>query len=217
MARRKPRGDALAKRKHIGRPTRLTTVTADAIVHTVLDGNHITTACAAANVGQSTLYRWLERADEVQQAIDDGEPYDPDDLRYVEFRDRLADARACAEMRAVQVIERSMHGGYVIEEEPVLDLDGQPVRNDDGEILWKRKYAQPDGRLALQYLARSRPDSWGQNPTNRIELTGADGGPVQVAAADHIGQLSQQLALVAAQRREEDEEDGDVYDAELVD
>lgn len=219
MSRRTPRRGAKTP-KRIGRPSALTENTADTIINIVLDGNHITTACAAAGVTRQALYRWLERADEITTAIERGEPYDVHGLRFVDFRDRLADARAQAEMRAVKVVERSMHGGFIISEEPLLDIEGQPVRDDNGEILYKRTYSQPDGRLALSYLAKSRPDTWGQNPTNRIELTGSDGGPVRVeTSGDQIASLSERLALVASQRREEDEEDGDpdeVFDAEVV-
>lgn len=218
MSRRTPRRGNTLTKKQTGRPTRLTENTADVIVHAVLEGNHITTACAAAGVSRTALYEWIDRGQAVQQALANEEPVDPDALRFADFADRLADARARAEMRAVQVIERSMQGGFVISEEPLLDLEGQPVRGDDGEILCKRTYAQPDGRLALSYLGRSRPDTWGQNPTNRIELTGAAGGPVQMEhSTDQIASLAERLALVAARRRAEDAEDGEVYEAELVD
>lgn len=200
--------------KRIGRPTRLTEDTTDRILQIVADGNHITTACAVAGVSRAALYGWLERGESARQAVEAGDPVDPDELRFLDFLDRLALARARAEICAVEVIQRSMVGGFVISEEPLLDVDGQPVRDDNGEILWKRQYAQPDGRLALAYLARSRPDLWGQNPTARLELTGSGGGPVQVEH-DHISALAERLSLVAAERRAEDVEDG-IYDAELT-
>jgi hypothetical protein len=193
--------------KRIGRPTRLTQETADRIVGTVADGNHITTACASAGVSRAALYSWLERGENARQAAEAGDPVDADEVRFLDFLDRLALARARAEMCAVEVIQRGMAGGFVISEEPLLDVDRQPVRDDNGEILWKRQYAQPDGRLALAYLARSRPDLWGQNPTARLGLTGSGGGPVQVEH-DHFSALAERLSLVAAERRAEDEDRG---------
>lgn len=201
-------------RKRIGRPTRLTEDTADRIVRIVADGNHITTACAAAGVSRAALYGWLERGENARLADERGHPIDADELRFLHFLDRLTLARARAEMSAVAVIQHSMAGGFVISEEPMLDIDGNPVRDENGEILWKRQYAQPDGRLALAYLGRSRPDLWGQNPTQHVELTGSGGRPVQVEH-DHISALAERLSLVAGERRAEDEEDG-TYDAELT-
>lgn len=227
MARRVPRnparGGGVPATSRGGRPSKLTERTEDAIIHAVMEGNHLTTAAAAAGVSQSTLYRWIEAANDVEEAIDAGKPYDVHALRYLQFRDRLADARAQAEMRAVQVVNRQMVGGYLIHEKPLQNVNGDPIYGPDGELLVERTYAQPDGRLALAYLNRSRPGSWGQSATNRVELTGSGGGPVQVehAEKDHIESLAARLAAVAEQIRSEDGDgDGDdveVVDAEIVD
>jgi hypothetical protein len=223
MARKHPnRGGTLTRPdRHVGRPTRLTERTADLILSTVLDGNHLTTACAVAGVGRATLYRWIEEANAAEQAITRGEHPTPQALAYLDFRDRLAQARAEAEVMAVGVVTKAMRGGYLISERPAVDGSGNPIRDDEGKIVMEKVYAQPDGRLALSYLGKSRPDTWGQNPTNRIELTGADGGPVQVqhGPAAAIEPLAERLALLAAERRAEDEAEadyGDVQDAELV-
>lgn len=204
-----------------GRRTKLTPRTADAILHAVERGNHITTACALAGISHTTIYRWLQIAEETDTAIANGEPYDAHTLSHVAFRDGLAQARAKAEARAVDVVERSMQGGFIISEDPVQNERGEVQRDDNGEILWKRTYTQPDGRLALSYLGRSRPDVWGQNPTQRLEVTGAGGGPMQVEdTTDRVAALSQRLAAIAAQRDDEDPDgygaDEGVVDAELV-
>lgn len=235
MPRRTPRGHSttgttLTRRKP-GRPTRLTPETADTIIHSVTSGDHIVTACAAAHVGQATLYRWLQRAELIDEAIANDEPYDPADLAYREFRERLDAARAHALQDAREVVHKVMHGGFVIEEEPALDGNGQVVRDSDGEVVMRRRYAQPDGRLAMTYMSRARPDLWGTNAT-RVELTGADGAPLLggVAGAGEGGD-PERLAIMATrlaelqQRRAEEpmfgpdgpvEDDDQVYDAEIV-
>lgn len=221
MARRTPRrpGNTLERpRNPRGHPTALTEATADYIINTVLDGNHITTACEAAGVGRSTLYRWIEFANEADWNEEHNQPVRADAAIYRDFRDRLAAARARAEMTAVDVVQRSMKGGFLISEKPVLTADGKLAYDEDGNPLMERTWSQPDGRLALSYLGKSRPDVWGQNGSQRIELTGAGGAPVQVeheATADAIEGLAERLAQVAAQRRAEDAED-DVQDAEIV-
>lgn len=189
-----------------GRPSRLTEQVAERIVSVVEDGNHLTTACAAAGVSRAALYRWLAKADEVDAAIDQGEPYDADKLAFRDFRDRLNLARARAEMNAVSVIRQCVVGWFVISEEPVLDRKRRPIRDDAGSIIWKRRYAPPDGRLAIAYLARARPEVWGQNPTERIELTDDHPTAVRVEpgpldSEEHIAQLAQRLALVAQRHR----------------
>ncbi len=225
MGRRTPRDPV---KRRIGRPTALTDRTAEAILAAVERGNHITTACALSHVDRSTLYRWLQRADQAEYAIQHGQEYDPNDLLFIDFRNRLAEMRAHAEARAVSVVERSMAGGFLISEKPVVNVNGDVQRDDEGNILYERAYSQPDGRLALSYLGKSRPDVWGQNPTQRLELTGADGAalgsPAQAAAeeGDHVKQLAGRLALVASQRADEDPDgygsdppDG-IHDADIV-
>lgn len=226
MARRLSRDPV---KRRIGRPTALTDQVADAIIAAVERGNHITTACALAHVSRHSMYAWVNRANHVEAAINAGQDYDRHELRFLDFRNRLEEARALAEARAVSVVERSMAGGFLISEEPVVNDRGEVQRDDDGEILYKRTWSQPDGRLALSYLGRSRPDVWGQNPTQRLELVTSepevdDDG--DAPARDHIEALSKRLAAVASARADEDPEgygvdpdvpdrDG-VYDAEVV-
>lgn len=242
-----PRRDTLARQGHpqprkTGRPSALTDHTADTIVDSVRQGNHITTACGLAHVTTTSLYRWLRKADDLDHAIAQGHPYDPDDLRFRAFRDRLLDARAQAAARAVDVVQRAMFGGFVLEEEPALDGDGKVITTEDGEVVMRRKYAPPDGRLALAYLGRSHPEQWGQGAT-KVELSGSVGGlPVRPgdvvgdddgeggvdgdavarlagALARHIGVGQEHRALEAAHgsaEQVEDDPDADVVDAEVV-
>ena len=214
MARRTPR--------RRGRKTLLTPARQTRILDLVEKGNHIATACAHVGIGTSTLYRWLDQAADVDAQLEHGER--PDDAKqvYVEFRDALALARARAEENAVSVIHRSMAGGFVISEEPVQNAEGDVQRDEEGRILYKRTYTQPDGRLALAYLARSSPDRWGQN-AQRVEVSGPGGVPVQVEQVGHIASLAERLHEVAAARAADADldaaEDGDagVTEAELVD
>ncbi len=115
--------------------------------------------------------------------------------------------RAHAHMEAVEIVQEAMRGGLVISEEPLRDKEGNVLRIDEGEILCARRYSQPDGRLALQYLARSAPDLWGPHATPTLGLTGQlDPTTEDESSADQISRLSGRLALVVAQRRAEDEE-----------
>lgn len=209
-----------------GRPTVLTRVKKNRILEIIEQGNHITTACAMVGIGTSTLYRWIELADDAEAQKEDprAAPLTPDQEMFLEFRDGLRLARARAEMRAVAVIERSMEGGFVISEEPVQDAEGELKYGPRGELLWKRTYTQPDGRLAMNYLARSSPSAWGQNAVQRVELTGAGSGAAgegEGLSDDAAVLLAEQLARVAARvqadrDREALELEEGVQDAEVV-
>lgn len=189
----------------------------------VEEGNHLRTACALVGIHPATLYRWLDRADEADELTLEGKPIDEVQAVYCEFRDALALARARAQKSAVAVIQRAMRGGDIISEKPLQDLSGDVLRDDNGEILYERTFTQPDGRLALNYLARTSPDMWGQNAPQRLELTGANGGPVSVSPAEgQISSLAVRLAEVAAARAADREleaagDENDVQDAEVVD
>jgi transposase-like protein len=216
MPRRTPR--------KVGRPTLLTKEREARFLDIVKKGNHLTTACAVIGIGTSTLYRWLDQALEADEHTAEGHELTDAQRVYVEFRDALALARAHAEMRAVAVIERSMEGGFVISERPLQNSDGDVQYGPDGQVLYERTYTQPDGRLALNYLARSSPSVWGQNPTQRLEITGAGVGALGAGGdldEDQAAALGRQLAAVAARRREDEERDrleleAGVEDAEIV-
>jgi hypothetical protein len=190
------------RRRGPGQPTKLTPERANHILDLISSGNHATTACAAAGIGQSAYYSWISKG---QDAIDEhertGQPIPEAKRVYADFAERVARARARAETRAVSTVRRSMEGGFVTSEEPVLGADGDVLRDDNGEILYKRTYAQPDGRLALQYLERARPDEWSRNAASRVELSGPEGGPVQVEQQVVVASLAERLAGVVAARR----------------
>lgn len=154
-----------------GRPSKLDPDVARTIIDTVRAGNYLETGAAYAGIGRSTLMRWLADADK---------PGAPLHLR--EFRDAVARARAEAEVRTVALIGKQMTGGYVLEE---------TTRTlDSGATETTRRYAPPDGRLGLEYLSRVSPSRFGRRTA--IEVSGPDGGPVQVEASD-LGRIAGSL------------------------
>jgi hypothetical protein len=79
-----------------GRPTKLTEPVADLIVDVLRKGGFMESAAAAASISKATLYAWLERGDPEREGLA------ADDAPYVEFRDRVEQARAAAELDAVE-------------------------------------------------------------------------------------------------------------------
>lgn len=155
MAHRTRRNASQRKR---GRPTKLTAELTDQLAQILRAGNYLDTAADHAGIDRSTIYRWLKAAED-----DDA----PAELRA--FRDALAHARADAEARMVATIFRDAIGGVVVKRTTRRFKDVTEV---------EETITPPNGRVALEYLARSRPQSWSRR--DKTELTGADGAPIQV-------------------------------------
>lgn len=199
MPRRKPR--------RTGRPTVLTPERRARILDLIADGNHLGTACAAVGIHRTTYYQWLSKGqDALDEAESTGQPI-PDAQRvYVDFLDKVGRARARAETKAIDVVQRSMVGGFVLSEKPLQDVNGDPVYDSNtGEVLYERTYSQPDGRLAMEYLARARPQEWGRNQATKVEMSGPEGGPVQVEQSVVIADLASRVASVVAAREQDRE------------
>lgn len=208
-----PRRDTATRKR--GNRTVLTPAKADKIIQAVQAGNHVTTACALADIGHSTLYRWLDHARDVDEALATGEPFNPEWLPYRDLRDRLQRARAEAEDTMVDVIRRDAVGGFITSEEPVVNGDGEVQYDEDGNVLWKRTYTSPNGRLALEYLSRSAPDRWGRKDRVLVDTgdnlgltpigpTADEGatGTEDPEAIERAMALASRLAITARERSE---------------
>lgn len=200
----------------VGRPSILDPALVHDLLEHIEDGQHITTACSLVGIGHSTLYRWLKHGEEAKTAAAAGHPLDDRGHALSGFVDRLARARGRAEKRAIDTVQRSMLGGFVISEEPIVDVDGV-IQCDPatGQPLWKRTFSQPDGRLALEYLARMDPARFGRHAPTRVELTGADGGPVEVEHSVIVADLAQRVVAAKEQRRQ-DQLAGPIWDVDVV-
>lgn len=107
-------------------------------------------------VSARTLYRWKNR--------------------YPEFCQALKASKATADER----VERSLFERAVGYERDEVD-----IRVVGGEIVQTtvRKFYPPDTTAAIFWLKNRRPDEWRDRV--QTELTGANGGPVQIMATDH--------------------------------
>ena len=196
MPRRAPR--------HVnGRRPRLTAELAKDIVALVEAGNYVETAAKAHGIGRSTMWEWLQKGAEATRALAAGEHLPERARGYADFADALTRARARAEVNAIEVVRRVMQGGHLIEETPLVTRDGRLVRDESGQILYSRRYAQPDGRLALEYAARSAPERWGRAATGCLDIPSHDAEPVRADATDVIESLVTRLAAIRDQRRQE--------------
>ncbi|QSI50008.1 helix-turn-helix domain-containing protein [Thermobispora bispora] len=180
----------------MARPTKLTTEVADQIVQGVRDGLPLARAAEAAGVHRSTVYNWLQLAETAEATPD-----------LVAFADRLTRARVTAQQTLINAAFQAAVGGQVIEE----------GTRPDGSTYVKR--TPPDGRTALDLLARMDPEHW--RPVKAVEVSGPGQTPIAVAAEvatiehiiERIGEARQRRSE-AEQRRSEAEQPRD--DAEQI-
>lgn len=227
-----PRRDSVQTtgRPKTGRPSALTPERRTVIITALARGQHISTACGLAGVSTAAFYRWMQRAERVEYAMEHGQPYDAKHVYFRDFRDEVLKARAEAAVTMVDVVFNAAVGGRLIEEKPAVDSKGDPILDADGNPLMERKWSQPNGSLALAYLKVAQPEAWGGSPA-RLELSGPGGTPLAMGAdtddanADAVSRLAARLAITTRQRAEEEADrqaheakpDADgVYDAELV-
>ena len=83
-----------------GRPSKLTPERLEQIASIVRAGNYLEVAAQYAGISTTTLYRWLQTADDP----------DADDI-YRDFRDAVQSARAAAEVRNVTLIQQAANDG----------------------------------------------------------------------------------------------------------
>lgn len=117
----------------------------DTIVDYIRAGNYMETAAAAAGISKDTLYNWLRRGARYKAGEEDYniEKYQ----KYAEFKDKVEQAQAEAEIRDVMIISKA---------------------------------AQESWQAAAWRLERKFPDKWGKKEKSNVELTGKDGGPVEL-------------------------------------
>lgn len=178
--------------KAIGRPTKLTDELVDTIVGLVLEGNYLDTAAAAAGIGRATLYRWLERADDIEAAamehvepnatdVDLYEHTDPDLWRYLDFRDTLKAAEAYAETELLRMVRNPGFGPW---------------------------------QAAMTILERRKPQHWRRRDSHEVEAKGGFAIRVQTVAPegdkrDRVTALLEETgALAVASEALEENTDG---------
>jgi hypothetical protein len=211
----------------MGRPTALTDTVEETLLGLFMRGMSIDASCALAGITATTFYRWMQRGEDARETLDATGTLDEKEERFRDFRESVLDARAQAEQRMVGIVFQAASGGGLVSEEPILGLDGQPVYDENGKVLYRRTYSQPDGRLAMQYLQRARPKDWSQQAANvnaKVEISGPGGGPVEVEhTVEQVVNLSERLLAVredfAAEARELEAEQSageDIVDAEYT-
>jgi transposase len=81
------------------------------LINALKSGAYIQTACTYSGVGESTVYRWLERGRKENDRLENDEKPNPDETPYLELWESIEKARAEATLRNLQVIQTSAQNG----------------------------------------------------------------------------------------------------------
>jgi hypothetical protein len=180
------KGKAAAKRP-AHRPLQLTEAKIKKIAEAAEEGKPRRLQAAAAGVSRRTLQVWLEKGQPIVPTDESGKPIDgavpeyPRDL-YGKLAAEMESAEAWYEQKLLEHIE-----GAASATKKFYDKDGKLVSEVDAG-QWQ---------AAAWILERRNPDEYAKTERSKVELTGKDGGAVEVI--ERAGRdLNSRLASLAA-------------------
>lgn len=153
-----------------------TETVADRIVAHVRSGAYIEEAAGAAGVNKTTVYDWLKIGARAEAHLAAGKPRSAlsrHQRRCAEFSNAVGSADAIATATDVALTAKLAAGVTKTIETVKVDAQGNTL-----ERTTRVESAIPDGAMVRWRLERRKPHQWGR--LQRIEVTGLDGGPVQV-------------------------------------
>lgn len=162
------------------------------IVDLVRRGNYPTTAAVSQGIPDSTWQSWMAKGREARALSESGGKLTKTDELY---RDLLGEVEAAwhdAEVKIVDVVQRLATGEVVSSVTEVFD-------DDDPERVKARTihFVPPHPTTSRWMLEKMAPDRWGRN---RIEVTGQDGGPIDVEVALSAREALREKLGLAAER-----------------
>lgn len=214
-----------------GAPPKLTDETEKRLLEATRQSVPAEVAATYAGIGLTTFKRWCqhgrEAEDKVEAAAEAGDEEFTLNAReqvYYDFWIKLCQARAESVTRGVLSVQRGAAGGTITEETTKTYRDPATGQVVEEKIV---KKAPPDWRAAAWMLERGAAGrQFFHKDAMQVELTGANGGPVEVANVDADALSARVQANLAAARAaittgavaalDEGDRDG-VVDAELVD
>lgn len=171
----------------MARPSKYDAAIAAKICEALANGNTRLAACSYAGISEDTFARWLKRyadfADSVARAEAEAETLYAGALRKAAEGWDVRIIRRTTKTRFVKTKERRPDGTIVESERPVEDVYEEVEERTDF-----------DWRAAVEWLKRRRKPDW--SDTQKVEVTGEDGGPIEFA--DATERVRSKLATLAA-------------------
>lgn len=185
-------------RKGTGRPSLLTDEVANKVLAAARAHQRIEVAAEIAGVGRETLYGWLRQGARARDHLARGErpsALTPLERRCAEFTDDLMRALAFAEGTAVNSVVRAGSQPSV-ETKRTTRCVGL---NDEGVPIYAEEVTTterpPDWRAHTWWLER-RVTAY--HLRQSVELTGADGGPIEIDFAARLEGVVQKIRAYQA-------------------
>lgn len=163
-----------------GNPTLCTIDRINKIIACLRNGNTRLVAARWTGITDATLSSWVNNGLPLNAAME-----------HSEFLQRVNVAESEAEMEMVSALRKAANGFTVrkscIKSRTVFKNRVEVMPNGVRVIepialqeITKEESEETvfDYRAAVEYLKRRKPDSWSDR--NKVELTGADGGPLQI-------------------------------------
>lgn len=181
-----------------GRPTKLTDRVRRELLDAFSKGAPISMACGRVGISEACFYSWMQMGREGVAP------------RYVEFLEKVTRAREQADFAMLEIVRNVAAG------EPCVICQGTGQDNDEPEKKCSQcrgsKYAiPPDGKLALDYLARRRSKDFARRTKAEVQHTGPGGGPVQVMKVEGLAELTAEQLTALAWGEDEAEEAPQVH------
>lgn len=127
----------------------------EAIVSSIKSGSFQTVAAQKAGISISTFRTWMERGEMEQARIEEGFPADPEETKYLRFKQDVDIARATAEVEAVKAIRMVATSGTWQAAAWYLErsFPQRWARNREEEAPKSKETADPEAALG-KLLAR---------------------------------------------------------------
>lgn len=157
-------------------------------------GVPIAQACVYSGISERAHFRAMGAGERADLLAGGAVPLTGRQEAYRAYRARVVNARAKVAVANVGLVARAAQGGQVLEETTRRYRDPET-----GEMVTetRRRYAPGDWRAAKWLLEVSFRGEFGREPLGRVELTGREGGPVEVGGDDVLQSIRDRLHAVA--------------------
>lgn len=179
----------------MGRPSKLTPERVERIDQALRAGAPVDVAASRGGIHPATFYDWAARGAAALEIVDhDLDAVLEAERPYAEFSDTVTRARHDWELGRLAQIQQAATGRpYKITTTKQVLRDGEIVT-----LTETREGVEYDWRADAWLLERRNPQTYGK--VWRTEVTGADGGPVQIGVDDAAAEAEALVDELASRR-----------------
>lgn len=164
----------------MAQPLKLTPEVQTQIVESIRAGACAEIAVRHAHIGVSTYYKWTKRARAAIANTNGDEPPETERL-YIEFLEAVTYAKDEAEIELVHSIREAGLGRPYEKTKTTTEtwIDSKGIEREKTTVTVEEG-EEHDWRAGMALLERQHRERWGR--PSRLEVTGPEGGPIEVDA-----------------------------------